>query len=40
MGVYQDEIVTAAQMHGMKSTNHIKALLFNELKYVCKFKPN
>ena len=24
MGVYQDEIVAAAQMHGMKSTNQIK----------------
>jgi hypothetical protein len=27
MGVYQDEIVAAAQMHGMKSTNQIKVQL-------------
>ena len=34
MGVYQDEIVAAAQMHGMKTTNQKKSITFNELKCV------
>ena len=36
MGVYQDEIVAAAQMHGMKSSKHKsdKSTTFNELKHV------